>query len=142
MLHTKMSTAWVVAVLGAALLIAPPISAQQLAPRNPLNIVPDKMPFDTPYGAPISLQQFIPFCDGGIPRWTSINFQVDNHVLEFCAMVTARRIGGSDGTRTRVRQNLGGYIRRVTTLVTTSAAAHSRLRLSHALRRTATPSLL
>jgi hypothetical protein len=35
MLHTKMSTAWVVAVLGAALLIAPPISAQQLARQIP-----------------------------------------------------------------------------------------------------------
>jgi glc operon protein GlcG len=55
--ETKMSTAWVVAMLGAALLIAPSISAQQSPPSNPLDVVPDKMPFDTPYGAPISLER-------------------------------------------------------------------------------------
>ena len=28
----------------------------------------------------------LPFCDGGIPRWSSINLQVDNHLLEFRAI--------------------------------------------------------
>ena len=31
------------------------VAAQQPAPTNPLDVVPDKMPFNTPYGAPVSL---------------------------------------------------------------------------------------
>jgi len=30
---------------------------QAAAPANPLDVVPDKMPFSTPYGAPITLQR-------------------------------------------------------------------------------------
>jgi uncharacterized protein GlcG (DUF336 family) len=51
-----------VALLGAVLLEAVPLGAQQPpgpppAPAtNPLDAVPDKMPFDIPYGAPISLE--------------------------------------------------------------------------------------
>jgi glc operon protein GlcG len=46
-----------VALLGAALLITNPISAQQPPAPNPLDVVPDKMPFDVPYGAPITLER-------------------------------------------------------------------------------------
>ena len=45
------------AVLGAALLMIAPSGAQQTPPPNPLDAVPDKMPFDIPYGAPISLDR-------------------------------------------------------------------------------------
>ena len=45
----------VVAMLGVALLVASPVSAQQ-APVN-LDAVAEKMPFDVPYGAPISLER-------------------------------------------------------------------------------------
>src|ERR1700739_88401 len=50
------------ALLGAVLLGAAPLTAQQPpAPRpapaaNPLDAVPEKMPFDIPYGAPITLE--------------------------------------------------------------------------------------
>src|SRR6185436_2294003 len=37
----------------AAVLAAMPASAQQ----NPLDVVPEKMPFDVPYGAPITIDQ-------------------------------------------------------------------------------------
>ena len=47
----------VVAILGVAMLLATPICAQQPTTPNPLDIVPDKMPFDVPYGAPISLER-------------------------------------------------------------------------------------
>ena len=47
----------VVAMLGAALLVASPLSAQQPAAQNPLDVVPDKMPFDVPYGTPITLER-------------------------------------------------------------------------------------
>ncbi len=45
------------ALIGAALLGSAPIGAQQAPPANPLDAVPDKMPFDVPYGAPISLER-------------------------------------------------------------------------------------
>ena len=40
---------------GAALLAGMSVVAQTAAPPNPLDSVPDKMPFDIPYGAPIAL---------------------------------------------------------------------------------------
>ena len=43
-----------VAVLGAALLVAGVTQAQQ---PNPLDAVPEKMPFDVPYGPAISLER-------------------------------------------------------------------------------------
>ncbi len=43
-----------IAMLGAALLMAGESRAQQ---PNPLDAVPDNMPFDVPYGAPISLDR-------------------------------------------------------------------------------------
>jgi glc operon protein GlcG len=46
-----------VALLGAALIVANPIHAQTPPTPTPLETVPDKMPFDVPYGAPISLER-------------------------------------------------------------------------------------
>lgn len=46
-----------VAVLGAALLGSMTGQAQQTPSANPLDAVPDKMPFDIPYGPPLSLQR-------------------------------------------------------------------------------------
>jgi glc operon protein GlcG len=45
------------AMLGAALPGPTPIQAQQTPAANPLDTVPDKMPFDIPYGTPISLER-------------------------------------------------------------------------------------
>ncbi len=45
-----------VAIIGTALLIGSPIWAQQ-STANPLDLVPENMPFDTPYGASISLER-------------------------------------------------------------------------------------
>jgi uncharacterized protein GlcG (DUF336 family) len=45
-----------IALIGAALLAAGASRAQTPAP-NPLDAIPDKMPFDVPYGAPISLER-------------------------------------------------------------------------------------
>lgn len=43
-------------VLGT-LYALPASEAQQAAPANPLDAVPEKMPFDVPYGAPIVLER-------------------------------------------------------------------------------------
>jgi glc operon protein GlcG len=45
-----------VALIGAALFAAGGSQAQTPA-ANPLDVIPDKMPFDVPYGAPISLER-------------------------------------------------------------------------------------
>jgi glc operon protein GlcG len=45
-----------IALIGAALLAAGASRAQTPA-ANPLDVIPDKMPFDVPYGAPISLER-------------------------------------------------------------------------------------
>jgi len=54
-----MSTKFVltIAMLATALLYASPIHAQQPPAPNPLDTVPEKMPFDVPYGTPISLER-------------------------------------------------------------------------------------
>src|SRR3982750_1277562 len=44
------------ALLGSALFAAPTL-AQQPPAQNPADVVPDKMPFDIPYGTPISLER-------------------------------------------------------------------------------------
>src|SRR5579862_4270107 len=49
-----MKSTFRIAVLAAAAAVAVPGFAQQ---PNPLDNVPDKMPFDTPYGAPIPLDR-------------------------------------------------------------------------------------
>ncbi len=45
----------VVAVLSVALFVVIPSSAQQPPASNPLDVVPEKMAFNIPYGAPITL---------------------------------------------------------------------------------------
>jgi glc operon protein GlcG len=45
----------VIAIVGAAMLEAGAV-AQQPPASNPLDTVPEKMPFDVPYGTPISLE--------------------------------------------------------------------------------------
>jgi uncharacterized protein GlcG (DUF336 family) len=47
----------IMGLLGAALPGSAPIHAQQTPAANPLDTVPDKMPFDIPYGTPISLER-------------------------------------------------------------------------------------
>ena len=48
-----------IAMLCATLLGVSPIRAQQSEPTNPLDTVPEKMPFDVPYGSPISLERSV-----------------------------------------------------------------------------------
>jgi uncharacterized protein GlcG (DUF336 family) len=45
------------ALLGTALLAGGAAAQQQPAAPNPLDAVPDAMPFNTPYGAPITLEK-------------------------------------------------------------------------------------
>ena len=47
----------IVAIPDADLPIASPIGGEQAASPNPFDAVPENMPFDVPYGAPISLER-------------------------------------------------------------------------------------
>ncbi len=46
-----------IAILCTALLGVNPVRAQQSASPNPLDVVPEKMPYDIPYGTPILLER-------------------------------------------------------------------------------------
>ncbi|HEX3499768.1 MAG TPA: heme-binding protein [Stellaceae bacterium] len=46
-----------IAVIGAALLVGGESRAQTAPAANRLDAIPDKLPFDIPYGAPISLER-------------------------------------------------------------------------------------
>ena len=48
---------WTVVMLCAAVATSVASRAQQPPAPNPLDVVPDKMPFDVPYGAPITLER-------------------------------------------------------------------------------------
>ena len=50
---------WTAVLLAAALLVTGDAKTQQqpAAGGNPLDVVPEKMPFNTPYGPPISLEK-------------------------------------------------------------------------------------
>jgi len=50
-------TVLTVAILVACVFGLRTAGAQQSPPPNPLDVVPDKMPFDVPYGAPIALER-------------------------------------------------------------------------------------
>jgi len=47
----------IMVILCATVLGVSPVRAQQSAQPNPLDTIPEKMPFDIPYGAPISLDR-------------------------------------------------------------------------------------
>jgi len=47
----------IIALLFVAVLGVTPVRAEQPAVSNPLDVVPEKMPFDIPYGRPISLER-------------------------------------------------------------------------------------
>jgi glc operon protein GlcG len=51
------SRALAIIVLSAALLGSAAAHAQTTPPANPLDVIPDKMPFDVPYGTPIGLDR-------------------------------------------------------------------------------------
>jgi len=46
-----------IALIGGALLVAGESRAQTTPAANPLDVIPEKMPFDVPYGTPISLER-------------------------------------------------------------------------------------
>jgi len=69
------------AILGGVLFAAGAASAQQPA-SNPLDIIPEKMPFSTPYGAPITLERALVVIHAAIAESTKRGWQMNVTVLD------------------------------------------------------------
>lgn len=78
-------------MLGAALLVAGKGNAQQSpAPApNPLDVIPDKMPFNTPYGPPISLQRAQAAIQAAMAEATKRGWQMNIAVADSGANLVA-----------------------------------------------------
>src|SRR5438132_9182031 len=85
-------------VLGAALLAVGQGNAQQSATPAPypLDVVSDKMPFNTPYGPPISLQRAQAAINGAIEVATKRGWQMNIAVVDSGAnLVAFNRMNGA-----------------------------------------------
>ena len=86
------------AILGAGLLMTGGVTAQQTTTpaANPLDVVPDKMPFDTAYGAPISLQSAQAAIQAAVAEATKRGWRMNIAVLDSGAnLVTFVRMDGA-----------------------------------------------
>jgi glc operon protein GlcG len=86
------------AILGATLLGAG-ASAQQPAEQsaNPLDAIPEKMPFNNPYGAPITLQRAQSLIQAAIEEATKRGWQMNVAVVDSGANLVA--FGRMDGAQ-------------------------------------------
>jgi uncharacterized protein GlcG (DUF336 family) len=65
-------------------------------PANPLDVVPDKMPFNTPYGAPISLQRAQAVAAAAMAEAAKRGWQINVAVVDSGAnLVTFLRMDGA-----------------------------------------------
>ena len=76
-----------VAALGAVLLASSASNAQQTpAPAassgNPLDVVPDKMPFDVPYGAPLALERAMVLINAAIAEAKKHDWKLNVAVVD------------------------------------------------------------
>jgi glc operon protein GlcG len=88
------SSMLVVAVLFGAQIGAAADQAGQ--PSNPLDVIPEKMPFGTPYGAPISLQRAQALAQAAVAEATKHGWQLNIAVVDSGAnLVTFVRMDGA-----------------------------------------------
>jgi uncharacterized protein GlcG (DUF336 family) len=84
--------------LAASLLVSAPACAQaQPAPAaNPLDVIPEKMPFDVPYGAPISLDRAEACIDAALAEATKRDWKLNIAVVDSGGnLVAFRRMDGA-----------------------------------------------
>jgi len=88
-----MSLCVTAALLGAG----PGQAADQAEPAaNPLDVIPDKMPFSTPYGAPITLQRAQAVAQAAVAEATRRGWQLNVAVVDSGAnLVTFVRMDGA-----------------------------------------------
>jgi glc operon protein GlcG len=87
---------WTAAVLAAGLLGATGASAQQPSGHNPTDVIPEKMPFNTPYGAPISLDKAQAAVKAAVAEATKRGWQLNVAVVDSGGnLVTFSRMDGA-----------------------------------------------
>lgn len=88
-----------VSLLATVLLLGAGIShaADPAEPAaNPLDVIPDKMPFNTPYGAPISLQRAQAVAQAAMAEATKRGWEINISVVDSGAnLVTFLRMDGA-----------------------------------------------
>jgi glc operon protein GlcG len=85
----------IAAAFGATLLFAGAAWAQQPAP-NPMDVVPEKQPFDAPYGAPISLERADAALNAALGETRSRGWKLACAVVDSGAnLVALRRMDGA-----------------------------------------------
>src|ERR1700733_2904229 len=75
-------------------------------PANPLDVIPDKMPFSTPYGAPISLQRAQAVAAAAMAEAAKRGWQINVAVADSGAnLVTVLRMDGAQLASLAVSQH-------------------------------------
>jgi uncharacterized protein GlcG (DUF336 family) len=94
-----MKSRTVLSLLATAVLLGAAIgqAADQVEPApNPLDVIPDKMPFNTPYGAPISLQRAQAVAQAAVTEANRRGWQLNVAVVDSGAnLVTFMRMDGA-----------------------------------------------
>jgi glc operon protein GlcG len=86
-----------IVVLSAVLLGGPAAHAQTAPAANPLDVIPDKMPFDVPYGAPITLDRAQAAIAAAIAEATKHNWKEGVAVVDSAGNLVA--FARMDGTQ-------------------------------------------
>lgn len=97
-----------VVALGAAWFVATPIFAQpqQSAAQNALDVVPDKMPNDIPYGAPISLERAEAVINAAVAEAKKRDWKMNVAVLDSGGnLVAFQRMDGAQLASIEVSQH-------------------------------------
>jgi glc operon protein GlcG len=68
--------------LSAVLLGGPAVHAQPAPAANPLDVIPEKMPFDVPYGAPIALDRAQAVVAAAVAEATKRNWKMNVAVVD------------------------------------------------------------
>lgn len=94
------------AVLGAALLVAGPARAQQPQPVNPLDAIPEKMPFDIPYGPPIALERATAAINAAIAEAKKRDWKLNVAVVDSGGnLVAFQRMNGAQLASIQISQH-------------------------------------
>ena len=107
---------WTAVLLTSGLLAAGGANGQSTTPagQNPLDVVPDKMPFNTPYGTPISLEKAQAVVQAAVAEAKKHSWPLNIAVVDSGAnLVTFVRMDGAQTRLDRHRRTQGARRREV-----------------------------